>query len=1338
MVVDQNSVMDQTSAPVSDDMYVFPASFGQQRLFLLDQVHPGLSAYNLPVPLRIKGGLNLEVLEATLNEIIRRHETLRTTIGIRDGEVVQCIAPMTDRKMRVIDLQSLPHEDREARALALGSEEVRQIFDLSNGPLFKASICVIDSNDHLLVLNMHHIIADGWSHTVLLEELGELYSAFLAGLPSPLPPLPIQYADFAVWQREHLKGPVLAEQLSYWKHRLANAPFQTQISRSHGRANQELCRGAIVTEVLPLELTESLRSLSRQEGVTPVMLYFTVFNILLHRYTGQRDITVGSPIANRSLIETERLIGFFANSIVLRTEVSRGQTFKEMLYSVRDALLSDYEHQDLPFERLVQELQPERTINQNPLFQVMFFMQRAFIRPPAIPGLSMSHEHLYRAGAPVDLSIHLVEKDERIRCMFEYDTALFDRNTVTRMLVHYQNLLQSVIRNPDCKVDDLTMVSEKERDQVVYDWNQTDTDYPCDCLVSDLITNQAKRLPLKVAIRSADASLTYAELDRNADKLARWLRNQGVKNGASVAVCMHRSPQMVVALLGILKCGASYVPLDPDYPPARIQFMMEDASPILVLSETGAASALREDGARIVLLDSLWGDIDNVSDSCPEREAHAPDLAYVIYTSGSTGRPKGVEVTHRSLINLLWSMKRDPGFQETDIMLSVTTLAFDIAGLELFLPLVSGGCVELVNREVAADGERLIQVLERSGATIMQATPTTWRLMLQAGWKGKKGFKILCGGEAMPKELAVALCQRSGFVWNLYGPTETTIWSSIWKVEISEEPILIGRPISNTKMYILSESLEPVPMGVAGDLYIGGVGVARGYRNLDELTAQKFLVDPFVDGRMYKTGDRAKWNAAGQIEYLGRSDAQIKLRGFRIEIGEVEAVILEDRSIGQCVVALGNAPQESKRLIAYLVAAKGMTIDTSGLRVRLRMKLSEYMIPSAFVLLDKFPLTDNGKIDRKSLPEPSVETIEMGYSPPRDTLEMQLCKLWEAILCVQPIGITNTFFELGGHSLIAVRLFQQIEKLTGKALPLVTLFQAPTIAQLAEVLRKDGWIAPWSHVVQITAGGKGAPIFLVHPVGGNIILFNDLARHLGRFRPVYGVQAVGLGGNEPLLTSVEEIAARYVVEIRQVQAHGPYSLAGTSAGGIFAFEIARQIEKSGKHVAVLAMFDTLASGMIPTLSIFTRVKNRLRGVFERMHFLMRHLILAESKTDYFRKKLHTLKGRLTRRLFSIGFYWFKKSEMDIPKRLIDVAKTNRLAVKYYSIGQYSGRIVLFRTIHRPVGLFPAEDYGWSEHAGGGVEIYKVPGDHISMLKDPHAAVVASILNDVLDRETGKR
>ncbi|WP_414582659.1 amino acid adenylation domain-containing protein [Scytonema sp. PCC 10023] len=1042
------------------DTSIHPLSSSQRGLWFIHQLTPNTATYNIPIVISLEGCINLTALQDSLNEIIRRHEVLRTSFAVVDGQAVQIINPVTPLTLELKDLRSLSENERIQEAQRLATELAQQPFDLSSQSLLRAKLLHLNEQNYQLLVTLHHIIADGWSIGILIKEIAALYEAFSTGKTLLLPELPIQYKDFVNWQRQWLDSERIQPLLTYWKQKLKGELPVLNLPTDRPRSPVQTFNGAQAKLVLSQTLRKELKILSQEQGVTLFMTLLAAFKTLLYRYTGQSDILVGSPIANRNRAEIESLIGFFVNVLVLRTDLSGELSFQELLARVKSTALKAYVHQDLPFEKLVEEIQPQRDLSYNPLFQVMFVLQNVPISNPSLSDVSVSYKEGYNGTSKFDLTLFMEDSEQGLVATCEYNTDLFNADTVTRMLGHFQTLLESIVRNPEQRIWDLQLLTPSEVRQLLVEWNDTKTDYPQDKCIHQLFEEQVEKTPSDIAVVFEDQQLTYRELNNRANQLAHYLQQVGVKPDVIVGICVERSIEMVVGLLAIMKAGGAYMPLDPAYPKERLAFTLSDSQVSVLLAHTHLVDDLPPHSAQLVCIDTdrtAFADYISenvVSNVIPE------DLAYVIYTSGSTGKPKGVQIPHSAVVNFLSTMRQIPGLAKEDILLSVTTLSFDIAALELYLPLIVGARLVLVNREVTTDSNQLLKQLVSNDVTVMQATPATWRMLVAAGWQSKNTMKILCGGEALDSSLAYQLLERGQEVWNLYGPTETTIWSAVQKVNYQEQQqgvSSIGRPIANTQFYILDPHQKLVPVGVPGELHIGGLGLARGYWNRPELTKEKFIPSPFESGkRLYKTGDLARYLTDGKIEFLGRIDHQVKIRGFRIELGEIEALLEQHPQVRKTVVVAREDIPNDCRLVAYVVTHE-TTLSVNELRDFLKKKLPEYMLPSAFVVLDALPLTPNGKVDRRALPAPDNLRPELtaAFQAPQSEIEKTIAQIWQEVLHLDKLGIHDNFFDLGGHSLLMLQVNNKLRAILQRDISVVTMFQNPTIHSFAQYLNQQ-------------------------------------------------------------------------------------------------------------------------------------------------------------------------------------------------------------------------------------------------------------------------------------------
>ena len=1042
----------------NEEVFVFPASFAQQRLWFLDRFDPGIAHYHISKALRLIGPLDVQALEKAFDDIVHRHEVLRTHFEEHDGEPVQVISQNGMVGLPLVDLTDRPAQQRSSEVEALLREALQQPFDLGHGPLMRSCLWKLGDQEHLLLIHMHHIISDGWSMGILWQELSEGYRAHLQATPSPLPALPIQYADFATWQRGRLQEAVRDVQLTYWKRQLADlTTLDLPLDRPRPAALGY--SGAQLPVSLSPAVSVALKRMGQREGVTLFMTSLTLFQVLLSRFSGSHDIVVGTPIANRNRTEIEPLIGFFVNTLVLRTDLSGNPGFLDALKRVRDTCFDAYDHQDLPFERLVEELRPPRDLSRHPLFQIMFTLQNAPGGELALEGLTVQAAGIPSEIAKFDLTLSLRNTPDGVSGHFEYNTDLFDASTIARMAESFAVLAKSAMAEPNQPIASLPVLTEAARHRLLVECNATAADYPTDPCLHHLFESQVMRTPDRVALICNGQQLTYAELNAKANQLANYLQSMGVGPDVLVGLCLERSVEMVVALLGILKAGGAYVPLDPRYPKDRLAFMLEDAGAGVLLTQKKWLAVSAGSQTRVVCLVSEWKQVAAASELGPACAATAENLAYVIYTSGSTGTPKGVMIPHRAICNHMHWMQSCFPLTETDKVLQKTPFSFDASIWEFYAPLLAGARLIMAPPGSRPDKTDLVKTIVEQQVTILQLVPSLLQMLLEPdGIETCTSLRrVFCGGEALPVELQERFfAQTDAALINLYGPTEACIDATFWRCARGSDKrvVPIGGPISNTQVYVLDSHLNPLPIGVPGELHIGGSGLARGYLNQPELTAEKFIPDPFNShpgARLYKTGDLACYLPDGNISYLERNDHQVKLRGFRIELGEIEAVLKQHQAVHEVVVLAGADKFGDIRLVAYVVLNQGWKSSIGELREFLRQKLPEYMVPAAFVFLDVMPLTPNGKLDRHRLPAPDTDRPQLGgsYVAPWTQVQELLAGIWCTVLGLERVGVHDNFFELGGHSLLATRVMSRVRGLFGVDLPVRLLFEQPTVAGVA-------------------------------------------------------------------------------------------------------------------------------------------------------------------------------------------------------------------------------------------------------------------------------------------------
>jgi amino acid adenylation domain-containing protein len=1037
----------------------YPASFAQQRLWFLDQLEPGAAAYNLVRAFRITGLLDVGALTSAIGAVVRRHESLRTVFEMVEGETRQIVLSDREIQVPIVDVTHLPPGDRRRTALLIASEEGKKPFDLRQGPLLRALLVRLDRDEHLLVLAMHHIVTDGWSISILFRELARSYEGFVNQEGPQLPELPVQYAEYAQWQRESISGETLAKQVSYWKNKLKGAQTILDLPVDHARPSIHSWHGATEELIFDSQILGELKKFAQQEGATLFMVSMAAFQALLWRYTGQESILVGTPTAARSQIEIENLIGFFVNTLVFRADFTDNLTFRELVRQVRSCALEAYAHQDVPFEKLVEELAPERSMDTTPLFQVMFTFQNIPKQIFEISGLEMEELEFETGIAKFDLSVELYE-DRDFHCRFEYNTDLFEKSTILRTLGHFRNLVNAALKNPDQLLSQMQLMNPGEREQILVEWNDTAADYLPTLRIDTAFERQTASRPNSTALRFEGTELTYREINERSNQLAHHLMKKGLEPGMLAGVSIERSPEMVIALLAVLKTGAAYVPLDPSYPTERLRFMAEDAQVACVITHNGIRNKLPDSVRNVIALDSEAELIKNESAHNPSLELSGIQRAYVLYTSGSSGQPKGVEGTHGGAINRMWWMWERYPFQAGEVCCQKTNLGFVDSVWEIFGPLLAGVPSVILGAEVVRDPEELLRSLAGAGVTRMVVVPSLLRALLDHGPQLHERVPKLklwtCSGEVLSGELVRRF--REGFaeatLLNIYGASEVAA-DVTWHEVVEEDKggmVPIGKPISNTQVYVLDGHGNPVPVGVRGEIYVGGEGLALGYWNRAELTRERFVenaIAPEESKRLYRTGDLGRFRSNGEIEYLGRVDGEVKLRGMRIDLGEIESVLVGHSGMREAAVERVEEGGEAK-LVAYLVRGDGEELNGRELRRHLRTKLPEHMVPARFVEVKEFPLLPSGKVNRKALRAAAGTPLtEQGMAAPRTETERGLAEIWKELLKVEEVGVEQNFFELGGHSLLVLQVMARIRRRFGLEMPVRTVFEEPTIAGLA-------------------------------------------------------------------------------------------------------------------------------------------------------------------------------------------------------------------------------------------------------------------------------------------------
>jgi amino acid adenylation domain-containing protein len=1260
----------------------------QLRLWFLSRLDPDSPVRNLAVAVRLRGTLDPGALEQALDGVLAAHRILRSRFPADDGTPRCMVSHAGDGGLMTRERSSPRGADAAAAvaaaARAWAQAQARNGFDLSNGPLFRAALLALDAADHVLVLSAHRIVCDQTSLEIVIDQLSARYEAITSNRPARVAEPAIDYAMLAERQQRALGGAAGEQLLGYWMARIGRDPPVLDLPADRVRPGAQTFRGATSRIVIDPDTRRELTALQQRRGVPSPAVLAAALAALIHRYTGTRGVTLGLEVNGRGRPEIAATVGPLANTLVLRLAPEPERSFAELVSHVGHVIADAYAHDGLEFAVLVEHAEPERSLSHSPLFQVSLDLH------PRIGGSGSSWGELLAEQveldlgvAPVDLALRIGERGADLACELVYSTDLFDSERIARMGSHFLTLLRGALADPESSVAALPLLAAEERRQLLVDWNHTHADYPRQC-VHELFDKQVDERGEAVAVECGQDRLSYIQLERRANQLAARLRRAAVGPDVLVALCMGRSVELLVAALGIIKAGGAYVPLDPAYPADRLAFMLADSQANVVVTSEELAARFQFAAEHVICMDR---DRPEVAAESPERPAPLSDpehLAYVIYTSGSTGKPKGVQIPHVALVNLLWAFRELTEINPDDTLVAVTSLSFDIAGLELFLPLITGARVVIATSDVASHGAELSTLLERTGAAIMQGTPASWRLLTEAGWDGRPLRTALCGGEALPPDLAGALAERVASVWNVYGPTETTIWSCAQRLDgLPLERIPIGRPIANTEVFLLDPNLQPVPVGVAGELYLGGAGVARGYLRRPELDKLRFIPDPFSEdpaARIYRTGDLASYRADGTIDFLGRTDHQVKVRGFRIELGEIEANLVAHPEI-QAAVVLARDDGRERRLVAYLVAAAQNAPGLADVRAWLRRTLPDYMLPEAVVALARMPLTPNGKVDRQALPSPTIGAPQTSAGAlPTDRDERELAEIWQELLGLgRPIGLTENFFELGGNSLLAARLLAVVERCFHRRLPLSVMFDDPTVKGLGAAINARAMDTS-SAIVEVQPQGTRPPLFCFSLALGGVLALRHMVRPLGEDQPVLACLVAAL----PWVRSdsrIEDIAAAFAGPVLERQPDGPLYLFGHSLGGLVAYELALQLSAARREIAPLTLVDTLCPSVWRRGSIARRAGRRMLRTVERMR-----------------------KAR-SEELFVSGTDRHRWSAVEA-------------VITSYVPRPYAGAVTIFAT-QDDVARAGDGLLGWGSRLTGQTAVQMLPGNHISILRAPH-------------------
>lgn len=1327
----QNNVLPKVAK--SSSQAISQLSSAQKRLWFIEQAAQDSNAYNIPFEFILKGALAPRLLEQAFNLIVQRHNILRCYFMADHGVPELHIAPNAQVPLQQLDIRQEANQEKVVQEWS--AHFASFAFDLQRAPLARLGLLRLTDNQWHLFFCIHHIISDASSIDLLMKEWGQLYEELLNDR-APKPSLNgFQYTDYIRWQQQLLQGSHLEPQLSYWAKALEGAPSFLPLPADFKRPEASSFEGGTVVRYLPADQYAGLKEQARRMGVSLSTLTFTGFAALLQQYSGQNDLVVGVPVANRSQKAFETMQGFFINMLPVHLQVENTMPMAGLVQQVHQRMVAALSHQDAPFDLILQQAKVQRTPGINPLFQVMFNFQNAFDGAFELSGMEVVPLGYHNEVAQFDLTLFISEDQGRMKCSFEYNAQLFRQARMECMADHFLNSLQQLLDNPGVPVGKARYLSEPERAAAI----GAPPEFPTN--LKPLIRqfeDSAARYADRTALVFGSETLSYAQLNNRANQLAHHLQRQGLPKGARIGLLLPRSTDLVAALLAIQKAGCSYLPLDPGHPAKRLQLILEDANPELVCTTSSLQSQLQNYKGRVLLQDALADELPALPISNPSQHSLQPtDELYLIYTSGSTGRPKGVSVGNLSVSNYLEAINERPGIHQEDRFYAVTTVSFDIAVMELYWPLLNGAQVILADRDAVLDPRLMAEALEQYEITMMQGTPATWKMLIRDGWAGKTGLKALSGGEALDKKLAGELLARCAQVWNFYGPTETTVYSAVHQVEqqdVAPGPtslVPVGMPIRHNWLYVLNEALEPLPMGVAGEVYIGGASLAKGYLHLPELTAARFIPNPFVPGtNMYRTGDLGFFHQSGALEFLDRLDNQVKIRGFRIELAEIEQVLLQHHQVAACAVQPWPNQSGEPALQAYIVAEPQEEPEWKALKTHLLEHLPAYMVPAGLTQLDQLPKTPNGKIDRKQLPEPAAPSEHRAQTQPANPTEAQILNLFQQVLERDDVSVTDDFFDLGGHSLLAVALMAEIETVFKQRLPLASLFRHGSVRGIAQLLaNKDQVASGWKSLVAIKASGSRPPLYIVHGAGLNVLLFNALSKHIHPDQPVYGLQAKGMNGIDEPLRTMEAIAAYYLEQVLEHQPEGPYAIAGFSFGGFVAFEMGRQLLNMGKEVAFIGLFDSVA---LPP-----RPLGPVRRLGKRLAFNLSYALRATpaETLDLWAKKLRTLRYEMKYRFrqqqnHAGAFEGLKEEVPDYQK--------NVQHAKYQALNNYEQRpcalkVHLFKAQRQTFYIQDPVQYDWQHYALEGVEIIEVPGEHSEIFAPPHEAVFAECLQEALDQ-----
>jgi len=1309
-----------------------PLSFGQERLWFLYQLEKDSSAYNRPTILRLRGSLNLDLFKDCINTILARHKALRTVFPSFGGEPMAKVTAFSEIQFPIEDLTNYPPSDRITVAYRQMGEMFNKPFHLDTGPLVRLHLYKLDIDDHIFLFVTHHINFDAWSEMIFINELAVLYQSLGHNCVDSFPEQTIQYSDFAHWQRNQIIDDKYNDQLDYWKEKL-DGISNLNLPLDFPRPQIQSFSGRSIDFELSKSLTQALKTISLDEGATLFMSLLAGYLILLHRYTQEVDIVVGTPIAGRKQKETEKTIGLFIKTLALRTGMNGNPTFRELLSNIRKTALEAYSFSDFPFEKIVEELRPDRSLAWTPIFQVFFNLENIPEPVNKMDGISIERLKPETKYVQYGLSMELHENGDFIVGSLEFNTDLFKYETINRMVGHYITILERICQNPDQKIGFLCFIHETEFNQIIHEWNDTSVPFSDDLCLHQLFENQVKKTPEETALVFDQERITYSELNSRANQMANFLKTLGVGRGSRVGINIPKSPELIVSVIGVMKTGAAYVPFDPSFPKERLQTLANDAQVQVILNGYKSHNYFENLGCEIIPLENSQDILADYNNSNLESHSTPDDLVYIIFTSGSAGDPKGVSICHRSIVNYLKFFISYCELKTTDIVLQIPPISFDASVEDIFGTLISGGNLVLLRDELLLEMSHIYKVIEQEEITcILSTVPSFWRAFSSFATNHVLDTQIVrlitISGEVLYNSDCIKLWEIFGSKINLintFGPTECTIVTTYYQILrdhklIKDMPVYVGRPIQNTQVYILDEYLSPVPVGIVGEMFIGGVGLAVGYLDRPGLTAENFIPNPFSSkpgDRLYRTGDRVRYHPDGVIEFLGRNDRQVKIRGSRVEIGEVESVLRSHESIGQGVVISVEGPQKETLLVAYITPHNQRQLpDVSELRDYLSLKLADYMVPSIFINLDAMPLTSNGKIDYKALPKTESNRLDLrnSFIAPRTDVERKLADIWAKHLGVEQVGINDDFFEIGGHSLMAIRIVAEIESTLSKEIPLSTLFQATTIITLAKFIQDDLKPLKWGHLVPIKPDGLKPPVFCVPPAASTGMRFEKLSKYLKQDQPLYGFDYPGMDGKSEPVYRIPDLAKIFVQEILKIQPNEPYFVCGMCYGGNVAFEMAQQLISQGHAVAFLGIIDSNFAPM--------KRKSLQFHVFNFEHFINKVIL---------NKETHPAE------LIKIKKEWGKLKTDPMCLYIKKVFKANVFARLAYSSPPYPGKITKFST-----EWFVAKraTKQWRKATTIGLDNHIIPGSHqprsqeqTGILEEPNIKTFAEKFNQCLEQ-----